>query len=166
MKPNNPKITHDEALAFGYRYDPDTGRFFSGEKEMGVVWPKTPEPRKKQYMRVSMFSYGLQRSRAAWFLMTGEWPPFEIDHKDTDSLNDRWANLRPATRCQNEANKGRYRNNKSGFKGVRYQRGRYEASIRRHGVRKVLGYFDSPEAAGNAYFQAASRIDGEFLRAG
>ncbi|WP_139364680.1 HNH endonuclease [Vibrio parahaemolyticus] len=33
----------------------------------------------------------------AWSIMTGHFPDFIIDHKDGDSLNDKWSNLRRGT---------------------------------------------------------------------
>jgi hypothetical protein len=61
--------------------------------------------------------------------MTGRHPKEEVDHRNGNSLDDRWSNLREATRYQNEANKGPYRNNASGLKGIRNHRGRWEAAI-------------------------------------
>lgn len=41
----------------------------------------------------------------AHLYMTGSWPPHQIDHKDIDTLNNAWANLRPATDRENKANR-------------------------------------------------------------
>jgi HNH endonuclease len=43
-------------------------------------------------------------SRLAFLYMTGEWPQHEVDHIDRCSSNDKWDNLRPATRSENNAN--------------------------------------------------------------
>jgi hypothetical protein len=42
----------------------------------------------------------------------------EIDHKDQNKLNCQRSNLRESTSSQNKVNRGRQRNNTSGYKGV------------------------------------------------
>lgn len=54
--------------------------------------------------------------------MTGEWPENDIDHKNQDALDDRFCNLRIATRSQNLANKPT--RNPSGVKGVYINHGK------------------------------------------
>lgn len=105
--------------------------------------------------------------RLAWLYMTGEWPKNEIDHIDVSRRNNRWANLREATRRQNQANTPKQSNNTSGFKGVSFQRGvnKYRARIKAHGKKMSLGCFDTAEEAHLAYRSAAERIWGEFARA-
>lgn len=103
-------------------------------------------------------------ARLAWLYMTGDWPPFDIDHRDRNKGNDRWKNLRPATRSQNHFNRSAYRNNTSGFKGVSCDRARqqFAADIRANGKRIRLGRFPTAEEAAAAYQNAATREHGEF----
>ena len=98
--------------------------------------------------------------------MTGEWPSRQVDHKDTDRSNNRWANLRLATGSQNKANMGKRADNKSGYKGVSWysQTSRWVAQIRFEGKSKTLGYFLDPVKAHAAYCEAAARLFGEFAR--
>lgn len=104
--------------------------------------------------------------RLAWLYMTGDWPPNEIDHRDTDSLNNRWNNLRRATRSQNNSNVGPQKNNSTGFKGVSFHkdRGKYVAQIMANRKIHYLGYFDDPEKAYEAYCNAAEKLHGEYAR--
>lgn len=44
------------------------------------------------------------RYRLAWLWMTGVWPLAEIDHIDGDPTNDRFSNLREASRTKNQEN--------------------------------------------------------------
>jgi hypothetical protein len=87
----------------------------------------------------------------------------EVDHRDRNPLNDRWENIRPATRTQNLWNRKRPKNNTSGFKGVSSNQGRWLAMIGRAGRNCYLGRFDTREEASAAYLSEASRLHGEFF---
>ncbi len=101
-------------------------------------------------------------SRLAWLYMTGEWPESEIDHINRIPNDDRFANLRVATRGENQANRGRPQNNTSGLKGVNRHKGRWRAFIKKNGVNIHLGYFPSANAAHEAYVAKAQELFGEF----
>lgn len=89
----------------------------------------------------------------------------DVDHINGDSLDNRRANLRLATRSQNLQNRPRQRNNSSGYKGVsRYRTGQWMACITVDGARKYLGYHPTPELAHAAYCAAAAELHGEFAR--
>lgn len=103
-----------------------------------------------------------------WLITTGEWPPIGIDHRDLDGLNNRWSNLRLATKSQNGQNTRRRADNTSGFKGVAWDagRGKWRADIRvPNGPRKHLGMFEDPAVGHAAYVQAAKMLFGEYGRA-
>jgi hypothetical protein len=88
----------------------------------------------------------------------------QVDHINGDQLDNRRCNLRPATMQQNLHNRGKFRNNTSGFKGVHVQRGKYVARIAKDGKRVYLGHFDTAEAAHTAYCAAATEQHGDFAR--
>jgi hypothetical protein len=104
--------------------------------------------------------------RLAWLWMTGEWPPCEIDHINGDKPDNRWANLRLATRSQNQANQGRTVTNTSGYKGVSWnaKSRKWRAQIRVNGRDSDLGYFASAADAHEAYVVAAKHHFGSFAR--
>jgi hypothetical protein len=103
----------------------------------------------------------------AWFYMTGRWGYPTIDHRDGDAGNNRWTNLRQASRSQNNANRRRPRHNTSGYKGARlcHESGKWRACIGRNGKNIHLGRFETAEAAHAAYLAAARKLFGEFARA-
>lgn len=86
------------------------------------------------------------------------------DHRNGDGLDNRRANLRPATSQQNSANAGLRRNNTSGYKGVTYQpeRGLYAAQICVNRRTIPLGRYADPIDAAHAYDAAAREAFGEF----
>jgi hypothetical protein len=145
-------------------YDADAGVFTwrTTGKEAGAI--RNSGKRRKPSWRIGIGGRQYARGRLAWFWKKARWPSPEIDHIDRDSLNDRWLNLREATRSQNEANKGPKRDNKLGVRGVCMWHGLYRAQIYR-GKKIFIGNFPTLEAAHAAYLQVARKYDGDFLRA-
>jgi hypothetical protein len=90
----------------------------------------------------------------------------KVDHINGNGLDNRRCNLRPCTNSQNLCNRGRTRNNTSGYKGVSWDKRahKWEASIGVDGKHKHLGRFDSREDAARAYNEAAKRLHGNFAR--
>lgn len=105
--------------------------------------------------------------RLVWIAETGECPTGDLDHINLDKADNRFANLRLATRSQNQANVPRHRGNTSGLKGVHLQKdsGRWTAYITLNRQRTHLGMFATKEEAAQARDDAAKRIYGEFARA-
>lgn len=92
----------------------------------------------------------------------------QCDHRNGNRLDNRRANLRPATLIQNHANAPMRRTNTSGYKGVRLHKfsGLWHARITLNYREISLGYFKTPEAADAAYRATAKRIHGEFAHDG
>jgi hypothetical protein len=100
----------------------------------------------------------------AWLYMAGRWGRPMIDHRDGNSTNNRWSNLRLATASQKHANGRLPGHNTSGYKGAVYCRktGRRHGVIRYRGRANYLGSFATPEAAHAAYVAAAPKVHGKF----
>jgi hypothetical protein len=90
-------------------------------------------------------------------------PSVEVDHRDGDALNNRRANLRQATRQQNNTNRGKWAS-KAGFKGVHKKGNKWYAAIWRDGRSVRLGNFTDPNKAAIAYNRAAREAFGEFAK--
>lgn len=153
-----------EILRRDLAYDPETGSF---------MW-LTPRPKikvgsvagtvQRGYWMIHFSGVDYHAHRLAWLHMTGEWPAGEVDHINRNRLDNRWDNLRDASRSQNIANVGLLSSNTSGFKGVSYNKltGKWEAYIRAERRRFHLGLHLTPEEAAAAYDAAAIRFFGEF----
>ena len=87
---------------------------------------------------------------------------WEVDHIDRDGLNCCRANLRAATRSQNLANRGRFRNSTSGYKGVVRKGDKWVATIRCSNESYYLGVHPTAEAAARVYDAKARELFGEF----
>lgn len=102
--------------------------------------------------------------RLIWKMVHGVEAPSDLDHADGDCLNDRLANLRPATKHENLRN-SKLHKNKDLPKGVsRCGKTLFRSSIFIDGKGRHLGVFKTPEAAHAAYVTAASQAFGEFAR--
>jgi hypothetical protein len=118
------------------------------------------------YIEITIFRRCYRAHRLAWLYMTGGWPDFQIDHRNLKREDNRWENLREATGSQNQFNTRRQSNNKSGYKGVFFEkvRNKYRADIRSNGVSYTIGRFSSAEEAALAYRRQAEKLNGEFAR--
>lgn len=89
-----------------------------------------------------------------------------IDHIDGNGQNNDPANLRLATRSQNQHNRGASKNNTSGFKGVYLEKkvNRWKSAICLNGKLRHIGLFDTKEEAHAAYVKAAEQLHGTFAR--
>ena len=153
-------------------YDPETGVLtwrwregihnrinarFAGKPAGRVFRPRPSRP--LSYVQVRLHSRLYLAHRLAWLYMTGEWPSDQIDHRNHDGTDNRWANLRSATNSQNNANKRS--SARSGLRGVDQLRsGRWRARL----GSQHLGVFDTPESAHMAYRDAAVEAYGDYAR--
>ena len=104
---------------------------------------------------------GGKLTRMHKFLMPGKrW----CDHRDGDGLNNQRGNLRRCSPVQNGGNSKMKRTNKSGIKGVSWnkRKGKWESCICIDYKTVHLGCFDDKEMAAQAYQSAAVKRFGEF----
>jgi hypothetical protein len=118
------------------------------------------------YCTIGIDGCRYRAANLAYLYMTGEWPTAGIDHKDQDSTNDRWENLRLADQSQNNANSRMRKDNVSGSRGVSWSRSKlkWRAYVSLNGKQFFCGYHDSIEDAKAARDSKASLLFGEFAR--
>jgi hypothetical protein len=149
-------------------YCPDSGVFVWNCSRNGFVraGQVAGSMSSKGYVYISIGYKKYQAHRLAWLWMRGNFPAKEIDHINGNPSDNRWCNLRYATRAQNQQNRKRAVVNTSGLKGVSFhkQSGLWRARITAQGKRVHLGGFNCPTAAHIAYCKAAKAYFGEFAR--
>lgn len=88
----------------------------------------------------------------------------EADHANGNGLDNRRANLRQATRSQQQCNRGKPVTSLRRFKGVQQRGLRFRACIQVSGVHVCIGTFDTEIEAALAYNAKAIELHGEFAR--
>jgi len=140
-------MTQDELRAMVH-YDPSTGAFTwiksRGRAKAGSIAGST---NLDGYIIVG----GKYAHRLAFIYMTGSCPAL-VDHIDQNKGNNRWANLRAATKSVNALN-STLAANPNEFRGVSWHRDgrKWQA----HCGREYLGLFETQAAAHAAYLAAA-----------
>lgn len=129
------------------------------EITQGIAWTK--DARGYVVGRPAGFANSVTLHR--WLLVGGAKGKLIVDHENRDRLDNRRGNLRSATTNENAQNTSLAKNNTSGFKGVsRAARGRWRARIWADGKERLIGYFETREAAAAAYDAEAKVLHGAF----
>lgn len=154
-------LTH-ERLVSVLSYSPQTGEFTWKVSTTNSVRAGCRAGRKHRdgYITIGIDNCDYLAHRLAWLYVHGKWPENEIDHINQIRHDNRICNLRNATRSENARNRGMQSNNKSGFKGVCWDksRNRWAACIRVHGKTIHLGRFSDAAEAHAAYVAASLQI--------
>lgn len=151
-----------EALA----YNRDTGEFvwrisLRGHTRVGNVAGTTSVLGYRHIMVDRKLYYA---HRLAFLFEEGVFPTRDVDHINGRKDDNRWVNLRHATRSENLRNQKKFKNNTSGYKGVSpSSRGKkWVASGRLGGKQYYLGVFSTPAEASVAYERFAADNYGRF----
>jgi len=132
-------------------------------------WHASEDRRPDVSVRTVYAKRGVKRDDGTWttlylhsFIMDAP-EGLDVDHRDSNGLNNQRYNIRVATRSQNMGNR-RKQASSSQFKGITWYKrdGKWQVQIRINGNQKHLGYFDSETDAALAYDAAARNHFGEF----
>lgn len=154
------ELITQEALKTLLNYNPDTGIFTwlntcGGRKVGSIAGAKHP----KGYIRIQLKGRTNLAHRLAWVYMTGNWPTKDIDHINGIRDDNRFSNLREATRSENMQNlKQTSTSNRTGYLGVYTNREKFSARITINGVRNHLGTYNTAEEASEAYLKAKGEL--------
>lgn len=151
-------------------YNPDTGLFYYKIKTSNnVKLDKVAGCVDKElnYLKISVNNFRYYAHRLAYFYMTGIDPKEkDVDHKDNNGLNNKFDNLRLATRAQNNGNSRKIKKKSSKYKGVSYHKAsqKWSAAIMVNYKRIHLCLYEKEEEAAQAYAQAAFKYFGSFMK--
>lgn len=155
-------------LQYLFMYDMDSGE---------LRWRNRPSIRSRRragdlagsqhhsgYLQVGIGKVIYMAHRLIWKLETGQDPWCEIDHRNGVRDDNRWLNIRPATRSEQNMNKSTP-NYHRGVHFISASR-KFGAQIKANGEHIWLGCHETPEQACAAYREAAARLHGEFVKPG
>lgn len=93
-------------------------------------------------------------------------PPtgMHVDHKNGDKLDNTRSNIRICTENENQRNVPKRSHNTSGYKGVRWSFGKWQAYITVNKKQIGLGRFEDILDAARAYDEGARQYHGDFAR--
>jgi len=147
------------------QYDPETGDWtwlVDRINICGRVLIRAGDPagtwRGDGYHEIMIDRVGYLSHRLAFLYILDRWPPDDVDHINLNRGDNRWSNLREATRCQNRMNQRKY-GSRSLPRGVYKHYRKFAAII---GSNTYLGAFDTPEEASAVREQVAREKYGEF----
>ena len=149
------KSPPDIGIKTTYNYNKDTGDFTHIATGKVTTASHSEGYHRVQYNGVRYFVHKL-----AYWWETGDYTT-KVDHKDRDSGNNIFTNLRPCDDLSNAKNKGP---TVGSYKGVAYYKRneKWGASITSDGVRKFLGLYSCEKEAALAYNYEAEKLHGEF----
>lgn len=147
-------------------YNPNTGQFYNlvdrnSRSRKGDILGSVSKYNGYTVLRFNNKIY--RAHRLAWFFMTGSFPENDLDHINGDRSDNRFSNLREATRKENTRNT-KYRGGASGYKGVFPSGKNWRARITVDGKQINLGTFKNISDAVNSYDLAAKLYFGDFAK--
>lgn len=153
-----------EGIDKNLSYDPETGVFKYLTKRGRKNKDLTVSSKDRHgYIRVSYKGKRYLGHRVAFYLMKGFWPKQDVDHIDGNRANNKWGNLREASRSENLWNQ-KVTRGESKYKGVvRSGRG-WVAQVSKKPDKYYLGYYLSQEEAALVYNYKAQELFGVFSR--
>lgn len=164
-------MTREELIKI-LNYDQHTGIFTwkvkSGSRSAGSVAGNVQVDKsgyKCIHIKIKGVSY--KAHRLAFLIMQG-FTPECVDHENCDGTDNRWLNLREASKQGNSYNRKKSCKNTSGFKGVSWypRYNKWCARVCVDGKRITLGYFSDRNQAVDALNNLRKKLHKDFANNG
>lgn len=149
-----------------FLYDPITGVMINRvTRRTAKAGDVAGQLNSQGYRAVKVDGYLYSMSHIIWLYVTGHWPKEEMDHINRVRDDDRFVNLREASRSQNCINKDKYAKvNSLGYRGVQRYFNRFRSVVCVGQREYFVGTFDTLELAALAYDLKAKQLHGEFAK--
>ncbi|MFT5453097.1 MAG: hypothetical protein ACI9N9_002598 [Enterobacterales bacterium] len=163
MKYAQNQLPTQEYLNECFRYDPKTGylfwkvrplHHFKTYRGMRAVNGRLGNAiagclNEYGYSRLQVNGKGYYSHRVIWCLLTGEFPPEEIDHINHNRNDNRMSNLRLSTHHENQKNQSIRSDNSSGVTGLHWHKRDkiWQVDIKLNGKTTYLGSFSDKAKA-------------------
>lgn len=151
------------------RYDEDSGVFYRRTRTCNRV--KVGDvagcvDKYDGYVRIRADGISYLAHRLAYLYQYGVFPPEKLDHKDCNRSFNKGSNLRLASDSENARNSQIKSSNKSGFKGVHFDKraGKWRVSVHFQGKQHTVGYYEDLELAGLVATETRNKYHGEYAR--
>lgn len=160
--PNKEDNLTAEELRKILHYDPETGEFvwlvdrLSAGRVLAHAGDRAGYCRADGRYEIGIGGISYFAHRLAFLWVTGDWPAEELDHKNRIKGDNRWCNLREATRTQNLTNRTKY--GKSLPRGVQVRGNKFKARFNEC----YLGLYETAEEASAVREEVAREVYGEF----
>ena len=150
-------------------YDASSGNLYQRKKRPKVqVGNIAGGITTKGYRYIQLGNRKYPAHHIVWLLETGTFPIKQLDHIDGNKINNHFSNLREVSNKQNTENRGKQRNNKSGYKGVSFNTRlkKYVAQIQHNSIPIYIGVFHTAHEAHLAYEKKAKELFTHYSRLG
>lgn len=157
----------DNTICYGKLSDKDSFLFDRDdyEKIKGYTWRKDTHGYIYTLITINKKRKRLTLHRLIMGVESISWKKIQIDHKNTNKLDNRKCNLRRCSSSQNQINKILPRkDNTSKNIGVSFRKGKWNASIGINGKKIFLGAFRNKKDAIKIRKEAEEDFFGEFSR--
>ncbi len=152
-------ITRDRLLDL-LSYDKNTGVFtwVKSRGRLAKAGTKAGKVENNGYVRIKIDGKLYSAHRLAHLYVYGHFPSGDLDHINREKCDNRLENLRLCNRSENRQNTKISRNNKSGHKGVSWNKEarKWRAYLKFEGKQYYLGGFKERNDAIQAWIKAAS----------
>jgi hypothetical protein len=171
MAPQHKPLPSADLVRQELDYNKETGEIKWRYSGQGRNIDRVGRSDERGYVRLTLNYKVYLLHRIIWLYVTGDDPgDFTIDHRNGNTRDNRWENLRLATDDENQRNRRLPRNNTSGVKGVVKDRGMWSARIttKVNGETKLrnFGRFKTIEEATEVIKRAREKMHGEFTNHG